>query len=193
VTTPYFPIGLTFFGGDINGDGYSDLMTLAGSTEPYELVSYFGGPQLHDVPDLISQDTPGSDLGVPPAVGDLNRDGFADVAVVGSLGGPHVLLGRTTPMTQFDLTLQHAMNAYDDRAVMADTNGDGYDDVVVTGMAGVYVYRGGPTVDGVADVIGPVNGPVVSRALNVNGDAYPDFYCGPTSLPVSICVGPWPQ
>src|SRR5262249_3282884 len=74
--------------GDVNGDGYSDFVVGAASSNAREedggqAYVYFGGPILDPNPDLVLADgVYGDEFGyIVTGAGDVNKDGFADVAV----------------------------------------------------------------------------------------------------------------
>lgn len=159
-------VGWDFFGsslsaGDVNGDGYADLIVGAyhgdnGSGRFSGRVRiYFGGPQMDATPDVIL-DNP-ADIGGPnmfgyavAGVGDINGDGFADVAV-GAMDGDeypapvgrvYVYYGGTSPHTTPALILEGNYPAeYFGHAVVSagDLNHDGYADMAVMarGLAGI--------------------------------------------------------
>ncbi|MEO5618048.1 MAG: FG-GAP-like repeat-containing protein [Candidatus Eisenbacteria bacterium] len=74
-------------GGDLNGDGYDDIVvgapnrTVGGRSFAGEALIYFGGPALGATPDLIVQGASGGDnLGAAVSIGgDLDGDGYADL------------------------------------------------------------------------------------------------------------------
>jgi hypothetical protein len=75
--------------GDLNGDGAPDFAVGAaaedanGDNVPGRVAVYFGGPGADDVPDLVLNGQANGDrFGFAVAgPGDLNGDGFADLAV----------------------------------------------------------------------------------------------------------------
>jgi hypothetical protein len=132
--------------GDVNNDGFNDVVTGAGVT---------GGPHVR-----VWSGRDGSEIrgwfafdrrflgGVFVATGDINGDRFADVVVgAGSTGGPHVTVwdGRTGGLI-------HSFFAYDRtfpggvRVAAADVDGDGLADIVTgagpSGGPHVRVFRG---------------------------------------------------
>jgi hypothetical protein len=103
--------------GDVNGDGYPDLVVGSDQT-PDSAVGggkariYFGGPQMDATPDVIlanpNQAIAAGQFGWSVAgVGDVNGDGYADVAVgsvdwgplSSSPGSVYVYLGGPAPGT----------------------------------------------------------------------------------------------
>jgi len=196
--------------GDVNGDGYADL--LVGAPRDYLAVTggrayiYFGGASLDTVADVtLAGATPGDGFGGAVATaGDVNGDGYDDVVVGASgndaggadAGRAYICFGGPAMDAAADVVLTGA-GAGDDFgcsvAPAGDVNGDGYDDVVVgalTNDAGApdagraYVYYGGTSPDGVADLVltGTAEmgffGRSVAGGADLNGDGYDDVVVG---------------
>ncbi len=87
-----FVVGQFVASGDVDGDGYADIVAGASTGNPH--VKVFAGP--HFIPNnekVLSSFFAfqvGFDVGVTVAVGDLNGDGYADVATGALPGNPHV-------------------------------------------------------------------------------------------------------
>ena len=194
--------------GDVNGDGYSDVVVgarYATSTENGRAYVFFGGAVMDNTADVImTGETQFERFGYSvSSAGDLNSDGYSDVVVGAATYGPPIDIGRAyvffggaamnnTP----DLIMQGEAGFENFGTVVSsdgDVNGDGYSDVVVgsptysgtfTYSGRTYVFFGGAAMDNTADVImtgETVNlflGSSVSCAGDVNGDGYSDVAVG---------------
>lgn len=190
--------------GDINGDGYADIVVGSPfvATGTGRAYVYFGGPR-GPVPApsvTLSGTGVGGDLfgGSITGTGDLNGDGFADFAI-GAAGGPgavgRVLVfhgGISTAATP-TVTLANpgggVGNFGNDVASAGDVNGDGFADLVIgaptslsTGRAHVYLGSAGgigttPTTT-LPGLDGGGLGHSVASAGDINGDGYADIVVG---------------
>jgi hypothetical protein len=201
--------------GDVNGDGYSDVIVGAyGYDGRYgRAYIFYGGPGMDTTADVTftgetSIDTINFDFGASVAsAGDVNGDGYSDVIIGArgyltntgrvyifyggaSISDKDLSAGATADVTLTGGTTGDALGASVSSA--GDVNGDGYSDVIIgargysagntTGRA--YIYYGGTTMDGTADVTltGETTsnyfGYSVASAGDVNGDGYNDVIVG---------------
>jgi hypothetical protein len=144
--------------GDINGDGFDDLAL----TDDYygRVYIYFGGTQMHTSPD-ITLENPEGDLSylVSPVVhGDLNGDGYQDLAISGFNNAKcrvYVYHGGPHPDTVPDIVLcgsSYTVDAFGGLLACGNLCNDRYSDLIVadykTRPAGcIYVYAGGSPMD----------------------------------------------
>ena len=80
-------LGSALAGGDVDGDGYSDLIVgVPGGSVIHgggEVLVYLGGPALDSIPEytLFSTALGYGQFGTSVAIGDVNRDGYGDIGV----------------------------------------------------------------------------------------------------------------
>ena len=183
--------------GDVNGDGYSDLLigaqlNDAGGSNAGRAYLYTNSLSGTDIPDEFF--TVGY---IVSTAGDVNGDGYADF-IVGQYGGAgraYIYFGGPDMSNAGDVILTGAAGDYFGYSVSTagDVNGDGYADVIVgayrndaggTDAGGAYIYFGGASMNELADVTltgaaaGDYFGHSVSTAGDVNGDGYSDVIVG---------------
>jgi len=187
--------------GDVNGDGYSDVITGASefNSNTGRAYIYYGGAAMNSIVDLtFNGEASGNYFGnTVSGSGDINGDGYSDV-IVGAFGYnsntgrvysySNTLTGDDVP----DLKINgEAINNYFGYSVSeaGDVNGDGYSDIIIgaafagsTGRA--YIFYGGTSMDNIADVTmagesaSSFFGNSCSTAGDVNGDGYSDVIVG---------------
>ena len=185
--------------GDMNQDGYDDMIVGATGNDAGAFLGgrvyiHFGGKNLDRVPEAVfTGDTFARELGVSVSdAGDLNNDGYDDVIVgargAGIGGEAYAYYGGASINKNPDVTFvpSDTSGALGSSVSSAgDVNGDGYDDIIAgAGSSGsvtrVYIYLGGASMDGTADIVLEQEeaqdgfGVPVSGAGDVNGDGYGD-------------------
>jgi hypothetical protein len=168
-------------GGDLNGDGYDDIAVgFAGGTSGSGRVEvYFGGATADSIGDLtLFPPLPDATFGWSTAIaGDVNGDGYADLAV-GSWwndgavhsGRVYVYLGGPQFDAVVDDTLESAGAFGMSLAGLGDVTGDGRADLAIGSL-----YEPNPgqvyVVSFSSDVGSPPPGPVVDALhLSVRGN-----------------------
>ncbi len=194
--------------GDVNGDGYSDVIVGAPETSGFTGAAYIylgsaSGLSVSAAATLAGVN-PGDNFGISVAgIGDINGDGYGDVIVgasgvsasagaayifTGSATGiannatPTAILNGISPNDNFGFSVAHA----------GDINGDGYSDVIigaykVSNVGAAYIYTGSvagittgaspaATLNGVA--ANDAFGISVASAGDINGDGYADIIIG---------------
>ncbi|MFZ1323405.1 MAG: FG-GAP-like repeat-containing protein, partial [Ignavibacteria bacterium] len=192
--------------GDVNGDGYSDVIVGAYgyNSDQGRAYIYYGGSSMNSGIDVtLTGFTPTDYFGVSvSSAGDVNGDGYSDVIVGASgynaatfQGRVYIYLGGSAMNNTADVTMTGA-SAGDlfgySASTAGDVNGDGFSDVIVSAKAytagtyqgRAYIYLGGSTMNNTADVTltgasaGDYFGGSVSTAGDVNGDGYSDVIVG---------------
>ncbi|MGB3017200.1 MAG: FG-GAP-like repeat-containing protein, partial [Ignavibacteria bacterium] len=188
--------------GDVNADGYSDVIVGAYAASVYtgKAYIYFGGSSMNNIADVnMAGENSNDNFGYSVSgAGDVNGDGYQDV-ICGAygynsdFGRAYIYFGSVTMDNVADVSMYGgAFLDYFGASVSnaGDVNDDGYSDVIVgaygynslTGRA--YIFYGGASMNSIPDVTmtgettNNVFGYSVSEAGDVNGDGFADVYVG---------------
>lgn len=198
--------------GDVNGDGYSDVIVgapgvFSNTGKAYVFMGSATG--LSVSPIIILNGTSTNDhFGYSVGnAGDVNKDGYSDVfvgayGVSSSKGSVYIFLGSVTGLSATPATTLNGVSSGDSfgwsAACAGDVNNDGYSDVIV-GAWDVGVFRGaaylflGSSTGLNTSPASTVNGLVgiedrfgwcVAGAGDVNGDGFSDVIIGAWGTPV---------
>jgi hypothetical protein len=213
-----YNVGVNVAVGDVNGDGYADVVTGAMAGNPHVKV-YDGKGLLQDpanadahlLASFFAYDL-SFNVGVNVAVGDVNGDGYAEVVTGATVGNPHVKVydGQAIAKGTFnganpDASLLASFFAYGLNfnigayVAVGDVDGDGYGDIITGAAAGnpqVKVYNGKAIAKGLFSY-GPeyyvldqffaydlqTNTGVAVGAADVQGTGKADILTGATNVP----------
>lgn len=193
----YFGLGVASVG-DFDGDGYGDIAIAVNTATGVAGYVYFGDPVASlDAPSSLRASSVGPIVGV----GDIDGDGFADLAVRDQAGANVVMLrfgneGRDLGLPPVALG-QSDPGFGGSIAGVGDVNGDGFPDLVVGADAhyvgstgGAFLYLGGPrrSVNPVAagsilGTSGTFSSWSVAPAGDINGDGVDDVVIGGVFTP----------
>ena len=190
--------------GDINGDGYSDVIVGANkySGNKGKVYVYYGSfTGLPSTPNwtTLGENTNDEFGWAVSTAGDINGDGICDFIIgargySGFKGKVYIYSGNLTGISSIPVwtaTGENANDRYGSSLFTAgDVNGDGISDVIIgayanNGKGKVYVYHGSPsgltiapswtaTGENASDQFGYS----VSSAGDINGDGYNDIIIG---------------
>ncbi len=198
--------------GDVNGDGYGDIIvgvhsSYTGGGKGGLVYIYYGGKDMSDIPALCltsGENFDGFGEGIA-GVGDVNGDGFADLAVSAYRGqrrdGPglvYIFYGGKAMDGLPDLVLSGS-DGFDwfgrSLAGAGDVNGDGYADVIIgapchrlsgSSKGRAYIYFGAKDMVDTPGLIleghspGEYLGWSVAGGGDLNGDGFSDVVVGAT-------------
>ncbi|MFZ1453351.1 MAG: FG-GAP-like repeat-containing protein, partial [Ferruginibacter sp.] len=200
--------------GDVNGDGYSDVIVGANSYangqsgEGAAFIYYGSGSGISTTPATsLESNAVNAFMGNSVScIGDINADGYSDVAVgvdgygngEANEGAAFIYFGAVTGISTIPTTIIESNQAAANMGSVSsagDVNGDGYSDLVVGASqfsdgelreGAAFVYHGSAaglsttpnnTPDD-ADQLNASFGRSVSSAGDVNGDGYSDVIIG---------------
>ena len=147
--------------GDVNGDGYGDVLVAAPdhNSNDGRVYAYYGSASGLDAmhPTILDSVSPGVHFGRAVAGGgDGNADGFADIVIS---DGDHLYIYHGTPIGLYPsadvvVTSPDGLAPPYGTLAMGDLNGDGYSDIIATtpqphffgGRVGFVVVAGGGSV-----------------------------------------------
>ena len=199
------------FPGDINGDGFDDLAihVLVDYDVPQPGFIYFGSPAgFNTEPDQVIDNLPARLATELSGVGDVNGDGFNDVA----LGDYLLYLGSETGLRADPISLHAGNNTdfwnttpyidsddYNKGFPAGDVNGDGIDDMIflMYNNNGCYILHGSkngfsstPDWISLKDPIKFVGTDFeAGSAGDINGDGYDDVYINSSATFAYVYLG----
>ena len=180
--------GLKIATGDVNGDGWNDIVTSAVNFGPWEedwgkLYVFYGGADMDNIPDFTitaMYNNFGDGLGSGLACGDVNGDGFADIlATTASPRKAWLFYGGSEPDSIPDWSYSAPSPDYliTHCTIAPDLTGDEYADIILAPATSpsAYVFFGGEIVSNTPDQNINVTCGSITYTGNLNGDEYGDL------------------
>jgi len=171
--------------GDINGDGWNDMVTSAQAFDPGgdvdrgKIYVYYGGTDMDTIPDFTitaANNDFGDRLGAGLAVGDVNGDEYADILSMTSSPRTAWLFYGGTDMDSIADWSYSQYPAYlnTNAAVIPNLNGDQYADILIHDIIGnTLVFFGNDPPADMPDQSFILGFPEIMGDLN--NDGYGDF------------------
>ncbi len=177
--------GVRVAAGDVNGDGFADIITGAGPGGVGGHVKVFDGKTGAELRSFFSYD--GFTGGVFVAAGDVDGDGFSEIVTGADDGAPggHVKVfdGQTNALSSSFLAYPAAISG-GVRVAAGDVNGDGFADIITGagpgGVGGHVKVFDGTTSAELRSFLSfdGFTGGVYVAAGDINGDGYADVITG---------------
>lgn len=186
--------------GDVNSDGYSDVIVGAFRFNSHQgrVYVYFGGQAMDNIADIVmTGETVGDHFGLSVAgLGDFNLDGYDDFIVGApvqssaySYGGKaYVYFGSPNPDNIADLEINGiavGSRMGESLAGVGDVNGDGFNDLAAILRTSnlAHVYFGSSVPDNIPDVLLNLGTFIPTYKYSVsggdfNGDGFSDVITG---------------
>jgi len=182
--------------GDVNGDGYDDLLVTASRYNECQgrAYLYYGGMDMDVSADMVfTGENAGDYFSEGGYLGDVNGDNFPDV-ILGAFGynsrqgRVYIYYGGPDMDENPDVTIDGesgVVGNFGRTCTAGDVNGDGYEDLFVgaigynAGRGRIYLYYGGDPMDTGCDLnlTGENTGDVFSWMMDASGDVDGDNLC----------------
>ncbi len=203
------------YGGDLNGDGYDDLVISKGDMFHYGLGTvhiFWGGNPFDTDVDVILEDNSFSKFGIQTKTDvDFNNDGFDDL-LVNSIGINSYFTGKLYlyyGSANFDTVVDWSFynenyGGFGAANGVGDFNGDGFQDITVWNwvnnelIPGFSLFRGGATIsqtpeftifDSLAGVEHNYFGKHLSMSGDIDNDGFDDLVWGDNERKIYLLKG----